>query len=335
VAEATATRDGSDRTAIFLLAIGQERAAAVLKHMTPKEVQQVGAAMAELRSITADTVDDVMSEFVSMIQNQTALGIDSDEYIRNMLTRALGADKAGSVIDRILLGRNRKGLDQLKWMDPRAIADLIRSEHPQITAIVISLLDSDQAAETLAFLPERVRSDVIMRVATLGGVQPAALRELDEMMEKQLSGNENVKSSTLGGIETAAAILNLMESAIESTIMERISEIDPDLGQRILDKMFVFEDLADIDNRGIQTILREVSTDALLLALRGADDTLKEKIFSNMSRRAAEMLRDDLEASPPAKLSDVEAAQKDILQVARRLADAGEITLGGGNDALI
>ncbi len=335
MAETPAALDGSDRTAIFLLAIGQERAAAVLKHMTPKEVQQVGAAMAELRSITADTVDDVMAEFVTTIQNQTALGIDSDEYIRSMLTRALGADKAGSVIDRILLGRNSKGLDQLKWMDPRAIADLIRSEHPQITAIIISLLDSDQAAATLAFLPERGRSDVVMRVATLGGVQPAALRELDDMMEKQLSGNENVKSSTLGGIETAANILNLMDSAVETDIMERIAEIDPDLGQRIQDKMFVFDDLVDIDNRGIQTLLRELSTDSLLLALRGADEMLKEKIFGNMSHRAAELLRDDLEASPPAKLSDVEAAQKDILQVARRLADSGEITLGGGNDALI
>jgi len=326
--------DGTQQAALLLLSVGQDRAAAVLTHMNPKEVQQIGTAMAELRNITADMVDDVMEKFISSIGNQTALGIDSDEYIRNMLTRALGSEKASNVIDRILLGRNSKGLEQLKWMDARAIADLIRQEHPQIVAIIMSLLDSDQAAEVLGFLPERSRADVIMRVATLQGVQPQALLELDEIMEKQLLGNANVKSSTLGGIDTAASILNLMESALEATIMEQVGESDPDLAQRIQDKMFVFDDLVDIDDRGIQTLLREVSTDSLLLALRGADDNLKQKIFNNMSRRAAEMLRDDLEAAPPARLSDVEAAQKDILAIARRLADAGEIQLGGGDELI-
>jgi flagellar motor switch protein FliG len=326
--------DGTQQAALFLLSVGQDRAAAVLTHMNPKEVQQIGTAMAELRNITADMVDDVMEKFISSIGNQTALGIDSDEYIRNMLTRALGSEKASNVIDRILLGRNSKGLEQLKWMDARAIADLIRQEHPQIVAIILSLLDSDQAAEVLGFLPERSRADVIMRVATLQGVQPQALLELDEIMEKQLLGNANVKSSTLGGVDTAASILNLMESALEATIMEQVGESDPDLAQRIQDKMFVFDDLVDIDDRGIQTLLREVSTDSLLLALRGADDNLKQKIFNNMSRRAAEMLRDDLEAAPPARLSDVEAAQKDILAIARRLADAGEIQLGGGDELI-
>jgi len=319
---------------MFLLAVGQERAATVLTHMGPKEVQQIGAAMVELRNITADMVDDVMEKFIASIRNQTALGIDSDEYIRNMLTKALGADKASTVIDRILLGRNSKGLEQLKWMDPRSIADLIRPEHPQIIAIIMALLDSDQAAETLSYLPERMRSDVIMRIATLQGVQPSALMELDDIMDKQLSGNANVKSSTLGGIETAANILNVLDSAIEASIMDQITEANSELGQKIQDKMFVFEDLARIDDRGIQTLLREVSTDSLLLALRGADDEMKQKIFGNMSRRAAEMLRDDLEAAAPARLSEVEAAQKDILSIARRLADAGEIQLGGGDELI-
>jgi flagellar motor switch protein FliG len=220
-------------------------------------------------------------------------------------------------------------------MDPRAVADLIRLEHPQIIAIILSLLDSDQAAETLSYLPEKLRPDLIMRIATLTGVQPAALRELDDIMEKQLSGNANVKSSTLGGIETAANILNFIESNVEASIMDQISEVNPDLSQKIQDKMFVFDDLVDVDDRGIQTLLREVSTDSLLLALRGADDALKEKIFSNMSRRAAEMLRDDLEAAPPARLSEVEAAQKDILAIVRRMAEAGELSLGGGGDELI
>jgi len=334
MAEDSGKLDGTQQAAMFLLAVGQERAATVLTHMGPKEVQQIGAAMAELRNVTADMVDEVMERFVNSIRNQTALGIDSDDYIRNMLTKALGSDKASNVIDRILLGRNSKGLEQLKWMDPRAIADLIRQEHPQIIAIIMALLDSDQAAETLGYMPERVRSDVIMRVATLQGVQPSALMELDDIMEKQLSGNANVKSSTLGGIDTAANILNFLDSSVEASIMDQISEADFDLGQKIQDKMFVFDDLASIDDRGIQTLLREVSTDSLLLALRGADDEMKQKIFGNMSRRAAEMLRDDLEAAAPARLSDVEAAQKDILSIARRLADAGEIQLGGGDELI-
>ncbi len=335
MAEAESTKlDGPQRAALFFLTVGQDRAAEVLKHMSPKEVQQIGAAMAELRNVTMPMVEDVLGKFVDDIRNQTALGMNSEEYIRNLLTQALGADKAASVCDRILLGRNSKGLEQLKWMDPRAVADLIRLEHPQIIAIILSLLDSDQAAETLSYLPEKLRPDLIMRIATLTGVQPAALRELDDIMEKQLSGNANVKSSTLGGIETAANILNFIESNVEASIMDQISEVNPDLSQKIQDKMFVFDDLVDVDDRGIQTLLREVSTDSLLLALRGADDALKEKIFSNMSRRAAEMLRDDLEAAPPARLSEVEAAQKDILAIARRMAEAGELSLGGSDELI-
>lgn len=322
--------EGVDKAAIFLLTLGQEKAAAILKHMGPKEVQMIGAAMASLSNVSTETVDQVMSSFVSTMKNQTALGIDSDEYIRNMLTDALGAEKAGGMIDRILLGRNSKGLEQLKWMDSRSIADLIRNEHPQIIAIVLSYLDSDQAAETLGHLPERTRPDVMLRVATLDGVQPAALKELDEIMEKQLSGNVNVQSSSIGGVQVAANILNFVESSIEGVVMDQITESDADLSQQIQDKMFVFDNLIDVDDRGIQGLLREVSTDSLLLALRGADDGLKEKIFKNMSKRAAEMLRDDLEAAAPAKLSDVEGAQKDILTIARRLADSGEISLGGG-----
>ena len=334
MAEDTRKLDSAQQAALFLLSVGQDRAAAVLKDMGPKEVQQIGAAMAELRSVTSDMVDNVMERFVMTIRNQTALGLDSDEYIRDMLTQALGPDKAANVIDRILLGRHSKGLEQLKWMDPRAIADLIKQEHPQIVAIIMSLLDSDQAADTLAYLPERVRSDVIMRVATLQGVHPTALMELDDIMDRQLSGNANVKSSTLGGIDTAANILNFLDSTVEANVIDQISEIDAELGQKIQDKMFVFDDLVEIDDRGIQTLLREVSTDSLLLALRGADDLLKQKIFNNMSRRAAEMLRDDLEAAPPARISDVEAAQKDILAIARRLADAGEISLGGADELI-
>ena len=326
---------GVQRAAILLLALGEKDAAELLKHMGPKEVQDAGMAMASLTDVTTDQMEAVMRHFVSTLEKQTALGLGSDEYIRNRLTNALGEDKAGGVIDRILLGRNSKGLDQLKWMDPRAIAELIRLEHPQIIAIVLSFLEADQAAQVLSQFPERVRTDVVMRIATLDGIQPAALQELDSILEKQFSGATNVKSSSLGGVKSAAEILNLLDGVTESKVMEEILEADADLGQEIHDNMFVFDNLIDVDDRGIQTLLREVASEQLLLALRGADEALKEKIFKNMSKRAAEMLRDDLEAAAPAKLSDVEGAQKEILQVARRLADAGEIMLGGGGEEFL
>jgi len=328
---------GVDRAAILLLALGEKDAAEILKHMGPKEVQDVGLAMASLNNVTTDHMEHVMRSFVDRIKTQTALGLDSDDYIRNVLTDALGADKAGGVIDRILLGRNSKGLEQLKWMDSRAIADLIRLEHPQIIAIVLSFLEFDQSAEVLAEFPERMRSDIVMRIATLDGIQPVALQELDDILEKQFSGtNNSVKSSSLGGAKVAANILNLVDGAVESQVMEQILDTDADLGQEIQDNMFVFENLIDIEDRGIQALLREVSSEQLLLALRGSDEGLKEKIFKNMSKRAAEMLRDDLDASPPARLSDVEGAQKEILVVARRMSDAGEINLGGsGGDEYV
>ncbi|HHZ87542.1 MAG TPA: flagellar motor switch protein FliG [Chromatiales bacterium] len=321
---------GPQRAAVFLMALGETEAAEVLKHMGPKEVQKVGQIMAGLSNVTTDTVEAVMDDFVTTISSQTALGVDSDEYIRKVLENALGADKAGGMIDRILLGRNSKGLEQLKWMDSRAVADLIRNEHPQIIAIVLSYLDSDQAAEVLTQFQERVRADVVLRIATLEGIQPDALKELDDILEKQFSGNSNVQSSKIGGIETAADIMNMVDSSIEAQVMDLVKQADEDVGQSIQDKMFVFENLIDVDDRGIQALLREVASDALMLALRGADEGLKEKIFGNMSKRAAEMMRDDLEAAPPVKVSDVEGAQKDILGVARRMADAGEIQLGGG-----
>jgi flagellar motor switch protein FliG len=327
----------SERASLLLLALGQDRAGAVLRNMGPKEVQLIGSTMATLENITPEMVDVVLEQFITQVRGLTTLGMDSNEYIRNMLTSALGADKAGSIIDRILLGANSKGIEQLKWMDSRAIADLIRLEHPQIIAIILSLLDADQAAEVLGFIPKNMRSDLMMRIATLENVQPAALRELDDIMEKRLSGSEGTKSSSLGGIDTVANILNFMEGSISEVVMEEITESSAELAQQIQDKMFVFEDLGAIDDRGIQTLMREISSTQLLLALRGVDDGLKEKIFKNMSKRAAEMLRDDLEASPPAKLSDVELAQKEILTIAKRLADSGQISLGGagGGEVLV
>jgi len=336
MSEIEITLNATERGALLLLAVGQDRAAAVLKNMGPKEVQIIGSAMATMGQITSEMVDIVLEDFIMEIKDETGLGLDSDSYIRNMLTNALGADKAGNIIDRILMGANSKGIEQLKWMDVRSIADLIRLEHPQIIAMILSLLEADLAAEVLALLAENQRSDIIMRIATMESVQPAAIKELDDMMEKQLTGSDSVKASNIGGIDSAANILNYLEGSLSEEMMEGISEFDGELGQQIQDKMFVFADLINVDDRGIQTLLREVSTDQLLVALRGVNEGLKEKIFGNMSKRAAEMLRDDLEAAPPTKLSEVELAQKDILTIAKKLSESGEMMLGsGGGDELV
>lgn len=320
---------GVDRAAIFLLSLGETDAAQILRHMGPKEVQKVGAAMAAMANVSREQVQTILGDFIETVENQTALGVGSEEYIRRVMVDALGEEKAGTLIDRILLGRNTKGLESLKWMDARAVAEIIRLEHPQIMAIVLSYLDSDHAASVLTYLPERVRIDVLMRIATLDGIQPAALAELDEIMERQFSGSNNVKSSSVGGVKAAANILNFVDSSMEGEIMELIKDADSELGQKIQDLMFVFDNLADVDDQGIQALLREVSSDNLIIALKGADETVREKIFKNMSKRAAEMLRDDLEAKGPVRLSEVEIAQKEILAIARRMAEAGDIVLGG------
>lgn len=324
--------DPTQKAAVLLMTIGEDSAAEVLKHMGPKEVQRIGIAMTTVRDLTKEMVNNVIGEFMTTVNQQTALGVGVDDYVRNVLLNALGEDKAASVIDRILLGGNSKGLEALKWMNPKSVAELIANEHPQIIAIILSYLESDMSAEVLTLFPEKVRADLLLRIATLESVQPAAMKELNETLEKQLKGGSGVQSSTIGGIKAAADILNFIDTASEAAIMEKIKEVDEDLGQDIQDLMFVFENLLTVDDRSMQTILREVSTDSLLLAMKAADDELKEKIYSNMSKRAAEMLRDDLEAKGPVKLSEVEIAQKEILSIARRLADEGQISLGGNAD---
>ena len=327
---------GIERTAVLLMTLGEQDAAEVMKLLTPKEVQRIGEAMASLGSIGRDTVDDVLSEFCDTVDEQTALGIGNEEYLRNVLVNALGEDKAGNIIDRILMGHDAKGLETLKWMEPRAVAEMIRLEHPQIIAIILSYLESDQSAEILAALPENMQADVLIRVATLDGIQPSALHELDEMLEKQFSGNsDSLKSAGMGGVKTAANLLNFLDSSLEAQVMEKVKEVDEELGQNIQDLMFVFDNLVDVDDRGIQALLREISSENLIVALKGADEAVKEKIIKNMSKRAAEMLRDDLEAKGPVRISEVEAAQKEILAIARRMAESGEISLGGGGDDFV
>jgi flagellar motor switch protein FliG len=319
-----------------LFSLGEERAAAVLKHIEPKDVQVIGFAMARLADISPIMVDDVLEEIIVAIKNLSSLGIESDGYIRKMLVQALGEEKATGIIERIFVSSGGKGIEQLKWMDTLSVADLVRLEHPQIGAIILSLLGSDKASEVMAKLPENIRSDLLIRIATMQGVQPSALRELDEIMEKQLSGSETVKATVLGGVDVAANILNFMDGVASSFVLAKVSENDAELALKIQDKMFVFEDLASMSASAMQTVLREVQTGQLLLALRGATDSLKEKIYSNMSKRAADILKDDLEASPPAKLSEVELAQKEILSIVKGLVDTGTIQLGGdGTDDLI
>ncbi|MCW9058332.1 MAG: flagellar motor switch protein FliG [Gammaproteobacteria bacterium] len=329
MAEVAHKLNGTERAAVLLLSLGESQASEVLKHMGPKEVQRIGSAMATLKNVSRDSVSHVLENFVETVQQQTALGVGTEEYLRKVMIQALGEDKASGLMDRIMMGSSTKGLEALKWMDARAVAELIRLEHPQIQAIVLSYLDADHAADVLNFFSERVRPDVLLRIATLEGIQPQALKELDEIMERQFSGNQNVQSSTVGGVKAAANILNFVDTAIEGEVMEMIKDVDAELGLQIQDLMFVFDNLIEVDDRGMQQLLREVSSDTLILALKGADETMREKIFSNMSKRAAEIMRDDLENKGPVRLSEVEGAQKEILAIARRMADSGEIALGG------
>ena len=325
-----------DKAAIFLLSLGESDAAAILKHMGPKEVQRVGSAMAGLRTVHREQVQEVVGDFIEVVSDQTSLGVGADGYIRSMLTQALGEDKANSLVDRILLGGSTSGLDSLKWMEPRAVADVIRFEHPQIQAIVVAYLDPDMAAEVVGYFDHKVRLDILLRVAALNTVQPSALKELNEILEKQFAGNSNTSRAAMGGVKRTADIMNFLESSTESQLIEAIREMDEDLSSRIEDLMFVFDNLAEVDDRGIQALLREVSSEVLIVALKGADDAIKDKIFRNMSKRASELLQDDLEAKGPVRISEVEAAQKEILTIARRMADAGEIVLGGkGGEEMI
>jgi flagellar motor switch protein FliG len=326
---------GLERAAILLLMLGEDGAASVLQHLGPREVQKLGASMASVRDVSHDQVSEVVAEVMEAVGEHTALGVDAERYLRGVLVKALGEDRARGLMDRIGQGSGGQGLETLKWMDPRAIADMIRDEHPQIMAIVLASLDADHAGEVLGHLPAAVRPDLVLRVATLDSVQPAALEELNLLLERHFTGNAGLKSSTMGGVKTAATILNALEGGGESEILERMKDADGTLAQQIQDLMFVFDDLAEIDSRSVQALLREISSDTLLLALKGSDEGVKEKFFTNMSKRASEMLRDDLEAKGPVRLSEVEAAQREILAVARRMADEGQIVLGKGGEEMV
>ena len=322
--------DGVDKAAILLLSLSEEDAAQILKHLEPKQVQKVGMAMAALDDLSQAKISAVHNLFIEQIQSFSTIGFQSEDFIKKALTAALGEDKAASLIDQIVMGSGAKGLDSLKWMDSKQVANIIRNEHPQIQTIVLSYLEPEQSAEILSQFPEKVRLDLTMRIANLEEVQPAALQELNEIMEKQFAGQAGAQAAKMGGLKAAADIMNYLDTNVEGQLMDSIREHDEEMSQQIQDLMFVFENLMDVEDRGIQAILREVQQDVLMKAIKGTDEALKDKILSNMSKRAAELLADDLEAMGPVRISEVEAAQKEILSTARRLADSGEIMLGGG-----
>lgn len=329
------TLSGLDRTAFLLLSLKEEDAANILKSLEPKEVQYVGQAMAGLEDFSPNKVNSVLRAFLNDIQDLSAIGLNTEDFIRKALISALGEDKASNIIDQIILGGSAKGLESLKWMDARQVANIIISEHPQIQTIVLSYLDPEQSAEIMSQFPEKVRLDLMMRIANLEEVQPAALQELNDIMEKQFAGQAGAQAAKMGGFKSAANIMNYFDNNIEGQLMDSIRDTDEEMAQKLQDLMFVFENLIEVDDRGIQTILRDVQTDDLMKALKGTDELLKAKFLKNMSKRASEMLLDDIEAMGPIRVSEVEASQKEILAVAARLSTAGEIMLGGGGDEFL
>ncbi|MEM8547092.1 MAG: flagellar motor switch protein FliG [Pseudomonadota bacterium] len=327
--------NGTERAAILLMTLGEEEASAVLKHMSPKEVQAVGLAMANLKNVTRESADDILSNFVTNVDDEASFGVSTDDYIRKVLTNAFGAAKADAFIDRILVDGSTANFETLKWMGPEAIAQLLSDEHPQIIAIVLSYLDPEQSAGVLEVLEEGLRTEVVMRVARLDDVQQSALAEIESLLASKSSTIDITRTAKVGGDRVAADMVNAIASGGGEALLEKINERDADLGARISEMMFVFDSLLNVDDRGIQTLLREVSNDLLVVALKGADPAVQKKIWSNMSKRAAALLEEDMEARGPMKLAEVEQAQREILDVARRLAETGDINLGNSDEEYV
>ena len=319
---------GLNDAAILLVSLGEEEAAEVFKHLTPKEVQKLGETIARMRGVTREKVDFVIDRFTSDAASQSLLVDDASDYVRSVLKRALGDDKAALLIDRIMQGGDISGIESLKWMDPLSVAELLRGEHPQIVAAILVHLEYEQAAAVLMQLPERFRSEVMLRVATLEGIQPAALKDLNEVLFQVLAGGDKVRKTSLGGVKTAAEMLNQLGGNADVAVLDSIRNYDPELAQKIMDKMFVFDDLVKLDDRSIQMVLREVVSETLIVALKGGSMEVRDKILANMSMRAAESLREDLDGRGPMRLSEVEAQQKEILKVVRRLVEEGQVTIG-------
>ena len=319
---------GLENAAILLMSLGEEEAAAVFKHLTPKEVQGLGETIQKMKQVSRERVDGVLEMFSTTAAEQSMLVSDTDEYVKSVLRKALGDDKANLLIDRIMQGGDISGIESLKWMDPLSVAELLRGEHPQIVAAILVHLEFEQAAAVLMQLPERFRSEVMLRVATLEGIQPTALKDLNEVLFKVLAGGDKIRKTSLGGVKTAAEMLNQMAGNADVAVLDTIRNYDPELAQKIMDKMFVFDDLVKLDDRSVQMVLREVVSETLIVALKGGSMEVRDKILANMSMRAAESLREDLDGRGPMRLSEVEAQQKEILKVVRRLVEEGQVTIG-------
>lgn len=323
---------GLEDAAILMMSLGEEEASEVFKHLTPKEVQGLGETIAKMKTIPRDRVETVLERFANQAQEQSLLVTDTDEYVKSVLRKALGDDKANLLIDRILQGGDTSGIESLKWMDASSVAELLRNEHPQIVAAILVHLDFDQASSVLKCFTERQRNEVVVRIATLDGIQPSALKDLNDVMSKVLAGGDKLRKASLGGVKTAAEMINLLGGSIETSVLDYVREADNELAQKIMDNMFTFDDLEKVDDKGIQLVLKEVQSESLVIALKGATPEMREKVFRNMSTRAAETLREDLESRGPVRVSEVEAEQKEMLKIVRRLSDEGQIVLGGGGD---
>jgi len=329
--------EGLESAAILLMSLGEVEAAEVFKHLAPKEVQRLGETIARMKAVTRERVDAVMDQFEAVAATESMLVADSSEYVKSVLRKALGEDKAALLIDRILQGSDVTGIESLKWMDPQSVAELLRNEHPQIVAAILVHLEFDQASDVLKLFTERQRNEVMVRIATLDGIQPTALRDLNEVMSKVLSGGDRSRKASLGGVKAAAEILNMLGTAVETSVLDFVRESDNELAQKIMDNMFTFDDVENVDDKGIQALLKEVQSESLVIALKGATPAMREKVFRNMSSRAAETLREDLESRGPVRLSEVEAEQKEMLKVVRRLVEEGQIVLttGGGDEQFV
>ena len=329
---AESNEQGLEDAAILLMSLGEEEASEVFKHLAPKEVQALGETIAKMKAVTRDRVDGVLGKFSEMAGTQSMLVADNDEYVKSVLRRVLGDEKANLLIDRILQGSDVSGIESLKWMDPQSVAELLRNEHPQIVAAIMVHLDYDQASSVLKLFSERQRNEVLVRIATLDGIQPSALKDLNEVMSKVLAGGDKMRKASLGGVKPAAEIINMMGGSIETSVLDYIREADNGLAQKIMDNMFTFDDLEKLEDKAIQTLMKEVQTESLVIALKGATPEMREKVFRNMSTRAAETLREDLDSRGPVRVSEVEAEQKELLKIVRRLADEGQIQLSSGSD---
>ena len=325
----------SERAAVILLLLGEEQAADIISFMSPREVQSLGANMVSVADLSQEAVNVVLDDFISTIKKQTNLGLGTADYVQAVFTKALGEDKAATVLGRIMPGSSSKGLDILRWMDARSIGEMVVEEHPQVIAIILSVLEYDIAADVLNFIPAEVRAEVIQRVASLETIHPSAMEELENVMREQFSSNSSAKSSSFGGIKTAAKIMNFTKSDMESSIISGVTGIDEELALKIQDNMFTFENLSGLDNRSIQVLMRNIETDLLMTALKAADEEVKDKFMDNMSQRAKVMFIDEMEAKGPIRITDVEDAQKVILRIARKLSDSGDIVLAGRGDDFV